>query len=1128
MTGRKWEINNAFPLAPPEETSKQGGFESDSSGSEPEDSLDEQNSLNQDGSENESEDEQKTRMVKDYADMSALAKALELFNFKGLFMQTERYTISGAANPCLEIEGIGSIGLPLSCGVAASFLAKSGGATLEVHSDKIRFQNFDWDAWLDKEAGRICSELAGRAVKPTYRLSSLVLESPGSEHVFPDLAPDCAARLVVYLPSSFTGGQLRCHHGVQSKAIDFYSESQFQTSMLAAYSAVHLVQDPITSGYRLSLLYDIVGTTQSIPPFPDMPHAASVLQQAVEEWIDDGDEEKDFTAYFLQWSYPMKKITTQSLCGSDALLVAHLKSFAEELDFRLYIVQVGLYQSRYGEYDGYSGEKWDEVDPRRVKDLEEYADPELRHTVVYAIDTEAVPVDIFGVDFGNDDESDDLYLNGQLTDTKPDSKYDLFDQERIRVDESYERTAILLVKNNRDDDMVWYPLQYAVSALQGSVSANPDVRENLLLRTLCEERPQKGWSGYQSNRAKFQKKDLEDVPRVLCKCACQWSDLDLLLTTLETYEVASNLALMGVDRCIVALRTFGWESLKDFFEKVVHKDESNVRRQELALQLGEVAKQTNETDFVAWTEAQPEVILHTLNRCCFAEIDWLLGLGTSHGAAFLRDTVYPQLQGQNLESDFWVHFIRKFKKHPISELLPSEFVDGCVSQAVNNLPAFPENITGSNLPPQRQLRKPNPRSIVDVLKLCAETENLEFCLRILNKMKLAAKRAQYSVECPPWKYYLELTSLLNAALDSEEASNSEVYYDYRPFFEETIPHILLGRTYAAPCPFSTENLATLVIAIKRGGGFAAFEESKPRAMLSGRDSQSVQKLTRYLIGSWRSQSEYRTELVKMLVRQAIDVFDMDALHQPASRDKAPVTIEDMIALLRFCFEVDARSELQHLLLHFVAPPTGISISQHVSQVLGPLMSPLHAYIAIQGLTLETPPFAKYSANIVKAYAATVMPQTPADIIGDVQIGCENPKCDECRILRVFFSDDDEQTMTLARAAKLREHIEKQLSLLPKTMGVTYKLIKSDHGAHKLEIVKAENLTASGLWAQNSKRGKDLLALLGDEATQRRIMGSNYGTVVAQISERRTSSAKRSQGDEDDEDESIPSAKKART
>ncbi|KAK7042647.1 2og-fe oxygenase [Favolaschia claudopus] len=1126
MTGKKWEINHAFPLAPPKENLKLDEFESDSSGSEPEDSLDEQNSLNQDGSENASDDEKTTRMVKDYADMSALAKALELFNFKGLFMQTERYTISSAANPCLEIEGMGSIGLPLSSGVAASFLTNSGATAFEVGPDKICFQNPDWDTWLDKEAGRMCSELAGQAVKPVHRLRSLVLESPVSGHVFPDLAPDCAARLVVYLPSSFTGGQLRCRHGMQSKAIDFSSESQFHTSMLAAYSGVHLVQDPITSGYRLSLLYDIVDTTQSIPPFPDIPHAASVLEQAVVKWNDDEDE-RDFTAYFLQRSYPMKKITTQCLSGSDALLVAHLNSFTEELDFRLYIVQVGLYQSRYGEYDGYSGEKWDEVDPRRVKDLEEYADPELRHTVVYAIDTESVPVDIFGVDFGNDDESDDLYLNGQLTDTKPDSKYDLFDQERIRVDESYERTAILLVKNNRDDDMVWYPLQYAVSALQGSVSANPDVRENLLLRTLCEERPQKGWSGYQSNRANFQKKDLEDIPRVLCKCACQWSDLDLLLTTLETYEVASNLALMGVDRCIVALRTFGWESLKDFFEKVVHKDESNIRRQELALQLGEVAKQTNEKDFVGWTEAQPEVILKTLNRCCFAEIDWLLGLGTSHGAAFLRDTVYPQLENQTLESDFWVHFITKFKKHPISELLPSEFVDGCVSQAVNNLPAFPEIITGSNLPSQRQLREPNPRSIVDVLKLCAETENLEFCLRILNKMKLAAKRAQFSVECPPWKYYLELTSLLNAALNSEEASKSEVYYDYRPFFEETIPHILLGRTYAAPCPFSTENLAILVIAIKRGGGFAAFEESKPRAMLSGRDSQSVQKLTRYLIGSW-PQSEYRTELVKMLVRQAIDVFDMDALHQPASKDKPSVTIDDMIALLRFCFEVDARSELQHLLLHFVAPPTGISISQHISQVLEPLMSPLHAYIAIHGLSLETPPFAKYSANIVKAYAATFMSQTPADIIGDANIGCEQPKCDECRILRGFFSDHDEQTMTLARAAKLREHIEKQLALLPKIMGVTYKLIKSDHGAHKLEIVKAENLTASGLWAQNSKRGKDLLALLGDEVTQRRIMGLNYETVVTQISERRTSSAKRSQGDEDDEDEPIPSAKKART
>jgi hypothetical protein len=45
------------------------------------------------------------------------------------------------------------------------------------------------------------------------------------------------------------------------------------------------------------------------------------------------------------------------------------------------------------------------------------------------------------------------------------------------------------------------------------------------------------------------------------------------------------------------------------------------------------------------------------------------------------------------------------------------------------------------------------------------------------------------------------------------------------------------------------------------------------------------------------------------------------------------------------------------------------------------------------------------------------------------------------------------------------------------------------------------MTIVGLWEENSQRGKALLALLGDEAAQRRILCPDYGGVVAQIRER---------------------------
>ncbi|KAJ7859096.1 hypothetical protein B0H13DRAFT_2570751, partial [Mycena leptocephala] len=245
----------------------------------------------------------KRRRKKVPQSMSALEKALELFSFEGSFMQTERYSMNRAANPCLEIEGIGSIGLPLSAGVAANLMSNISAGVLEIPAEQIRFQNPDWDAWLQREVGLVCSELAGKTVRPLYRLRNLVLESHGSELSAPELPPDAVGSLIIVLPCLFTGGQLECRHGVQSKTIEFAPESQLLTSVITAYSGVQITQRSITSGYRLSLTYDILQPTADprIPSFPDTDSAAAALEQAMERWKeDDMESEPDPVAYFLQ------------------------------------------------------------------------------------------------------------------------------------------------------------------------------------------------------------------------------------------------------------------------------------------------------------------------------------------------------------------------------------------------------------------------------------------------------------------------------------------------------------------------------------------------------------------------------------------------------------------------------------------------------------------------------------------------------------------------------------------------------------------------------------------------------------------------------------------------------------
>jgi hypothetical protein len=52
-------------------------------------------------------------------------------------------------------------------------------------------------------------------------------------------------------------------------------------------------------------------------------------------------------------------------------------------------------------------------------------------------------------------------------------------------------------------------------------------------------------------------------------------------------------------------------------------------------------------------------------------------------------------------------------------------------------------------------------------------------------------------------------------------------------------------------------------------------------------------------------------------------------------------------MLKFCFEVEARSELQYPLVHFVSPPPGILIPQHIYKVLAPFLPALQDYLVAQ-------------------------------------------------------------------------------------------------------------------------------------------------------------------------------------
>ncbi|KAJ7754842.1 hypothetical protein B0H16DRAFT_738487 [Mycena metata] len=547
------------------------------------------------------------RRYSDDAPEGVLLRALKALSFEGAFLQTQRYPVAQVSNPCLEIDGIGLVGLPLSPPFAQALLGERRcSARLEIPAEELRFTNPEWDAWLHKEARTICTDLSGKKNKPMYRLKKLVLEGSNAQAAESPSSEEAIATLVVFLPSAFEGGDILFEHGVQSATVRLGPQSHLFTSLVAAYSIVNTNLSLITSGYRLSLHYEVL----DLAPFPDTDGPVRVLLEALVDWKET--KRPSVLAYFMRRQYPLADdFTLQALAGSDALLMAHLQRMASELDFHLYVVQVQHSAYSYGDYDG----PLDPVIPSEIENAEGVEEYWPSETQVNAFDMNSVPVDVEGFDFT--DKSGSEYLNGELWDVEPKIEYETEYHPKILIKQTWNRTLFLLWPASDDAKVqpvkVRYSAEYARAALCSAGSFNPSrLRDKVLAKSLQE-----------SCRTGEERRD---SVRELCKVAEARADGQMFLRILSAYDVAKNVDLIGLEMCVSAYRKFGWEVLKDFFCDAVQKDVSNPRRQQLVEQLHHVATRQSDSVVATWAEEQQDLMPRSLNRVSDNEIDWLLDL----------------------------------------------------------------------------------------------------------------------------------------------------------------------------------------------------------------------------------------------------------------------------------------------------------------------------------------------------------------------------------------------------------------------------------------------------------------------------------------------------------------------
>ena len=248
--------------------------------------------------------------------------------------------IQEMAVPRLDIEGVGPIALPLLPVQAEQLIATAERApygrgeetltdpevrrTWQIAPERVRLDGRHWPKTFNTIVARVAEGL-GVTGKVEARLYKLLIYDQGSffvRHRDTEKAEGMFATLVVVVPSLSAGGELVVRHKEREVRLDLRCEEPSDIAFAAFYAdCVHEVL-PVTAGYRLALVYNVVRPGRGALPEP--PHYAAqedAVAGLLRKWAgdlrspDDGEPQK--LIYPLEHAYTAAELSFQALKGAD-------------------------------------------------------------------------------------------------------------------------------------------------------------------------------------------------------------------------------------------------------------------------------------------------------------------------------------------------------------------------------------------------------------------------------------------------------------------------------------------------------------------------------------------------------------------------------------------------------------------------------------------------------------------------------------------------------------------------------------------------------------------------------------------------------------------------------------------
>ncbi|RPD82298.1 hypothetical protein L226DRAFT_22082 [Lentinus tigrinus ALCF2SS1-7] len=573
-------------------------------------------------------------------------------NVTGAFSCMQTHVL--APNPGLQVDDIGTLGLPLSVREAAAFKACAEYAATanrdasanekhcwEVEARKVHFGNNEWTTFIDATFRQVCDNFAicSKINKSRYEFRRLALYETGYSLLPPRRQrgdEGVFATVVVILPSKFSGGSVCVAHDNREETYDCSPGSLTNTTVLAWFDECTLEAQPLTGGFQLALHFDLIHTTETPQPsLSGQDCIVSRLRDIFSTWNSErgsSDTPKKIVC-LLQDKHPGESLAHASLSGTDARSVLLLSNVGKLHGFRVGLATLICTERGLGELErGYYGDD-DWIEGANDVSMVEVDDRDVAITRLVSLDGRLICASL---EHDLKREAIPAHMLKLITAERPDKQmYAYVNSKHMSFKQVFRRTVAVVWPQWAEFELVHGPYGFldACKRLRACNNTQPTAEDSELVEGIL---------------ARTDESTNEAVMESVCRVALLWDDFPLWLRTVKACDAEQSISAMGEENIYRTVSVFGFQQVRECLQRMLQRDPSDVDALQFLEDFKEWASEQDAPEQSAtmnhWIAAQRTKRIASLRGPIERDYEALVKLIIEHGDADeLESQVVPYL-----------------------------------------------------------------------------------------------------------------------------------------------------------------------------------------------------------------------------------------------------------------------------------------------------------------------------------------------------------------------------------------------------------------------------------------------------------------------------------------------------